>query len=280
MKGLLKGLRYISQIFDAKEEEMQIGYPTDVKHVAHIGWDGPSVNPPTWVGNSYICSFFKCPISKFLSFTRFVSIRLCGRPSEAKSNGLRFSTSQMNDFRSAPLSALGAEALGDQSQPRLPSNDTNVTAGETPQSPLRELPDQQVPKPRRQSSASSAMVADSPTRSPGVPRHSRRNKSATSMPIDPSMAEQTSSRRHAASLGGGNSVISTPTDSPARDLPAIPKVARKKKTKAGSGVAGGGSSRSGRPSAQAPLSEGGEIIDRNGENSLAITSSPEVRAEV
>lgn len=28
---------------------MQIGYPTDVKHVAHIGWDGPSVNSPSWV---------------------------------------------------------------------------------------------------------------------------------------------------------------------------------------------------------------------------------------
>lgn len=51
MKGLLKGLRYISQIFDTdtKEQEMQIGYPTDVKHVAHIGWDGPSVNPPSWM---------------------------------------------------------------------------------------------------------------------------------------------------------------------------------------------------------------------------------------
>ncbi|KAJ6336161.1 hypothetical protein OIU78_012713 [Salix suchowensis] len=51
MKGLLKGLRYISQIFDndEKKPEMQIGYPTDVKHVAHIGWDGPSVNSPSWM---------------------------------------------------------------------------------------------------------------------------------------------------------------------------------------------------------------------------------------
>ncbi|KAF2294918.1 hypothetical protein GH714_027013 [Hevea brasiliensis] len=32
-----------------KEPEMQIGYPTDVKHVAHIGWDGPSVNSPSWM---------------------------------------------------------------------------------------------------------------------------------------------------------------------------------------------------------------------------------------
>ncbi|XP_072146426.1 uncharacterized protein [Setaria viridis] len=52
MKGLLKGLRYISQIFDAKEPEMQIGNPTDVKHVAHIGWDNASVTAPSWVAAS------------------------------------------------------------------------------------------------------------------------------------------------------------------------------------------------------------------------------------
>ena len=28
---------------------MEIGFPTDVKHVAHIGWDGPSVHSPSWV---------------------------------------------------------------------------------------------------------------------------------------------------------------------------------------------------------------------------------------
>ncbi|KAF5738557.1 hypothetical protein HS088_TW13G01457 [Tripterygium wilfordii] len=32
-----------------KEPEMQIGLPTDVKHVAHIGWDGPSANTPSWM---------------------------------------------------------------------------------------------------------------------------------------------------------------------------------------------------------------------------------------
>ncbi|KAE9619392.1 putative CRIB domain-containing protein [Lupinus albus] len=50
VNGLLRGLKYISQIFEnEKEEEIQIGNPTDVKHVAHIGWDGPSVNTPSWV---------------------------------------------------------------------------------------------------------------------------------------------------------------------------------------------------------------------------------------
>jgi hypothetical protein len=38
-----------SNFADEKEQEMQIGLPTDVKHVAHIGWDGPSANAPSWV---------------------------------------------------------------------------------------------------------------------------------------------------------------------------------------------------------------------------------------
>lgn len=28
---------------------MEIGYPTEVKHVAHIGWDSPNGNGPTWM---------------------------------------------------------------------------------------------------------------------------------------------------------------------------------------------------------------------------------------
>ncbi|XP_078429324.1 uncharacterized protein LOC144701385 isoform X1 [Wolffia australiana] len=58
MKGLLRGLRHLSNLFEAKEErEMQIGYPTDVKHVAHIGWDGAALNSPAWV----------CPSSSLVS---------------------------------------------------------------------------------------------------------------------------------------------------------------------------------------------------------------------
>ena len=45
---------------------MEIGYPTDVKHVAHIGMAGPSANTPTWVSGLLIFSSF---ILAF-SFTR------------------------------------------------------------------------------------------------------------------------------------------------------------------------------------------------------------------
>ncbi|GAB2242170.1 hypothetical protein Droror1_Dr00018945 [Drosera rotundifolia] len=34
---------------EEEEKEMQIGLPTDVKHVAHIGWDGPAVSSPSWM---------------------------------------------------------------------------------------------------------------------------------------------------------------------------------------------------------------------------------------
>lgn len=44
---------YCSQVIadNEKEQEIQIGYPTDVKHVAHIGWDGQSStnSAPSWV---------------------------------------------------------------------------------------------------------------------------------------------------------------------------------------------------------------------------------------
>ncbi|KAL2325142.1 hypothetical protein Fmac_024200 [Flemingia macrophylla] len=51
MKGLLKGLRYISQIFDEEEEnkEIQIGFPTDVKHLAHIGCENAKAAAPSWM---------------------------------------------------------------------------------------------------------------------------------------------------------------------------------------------------------------------------------------
>ncbi|CAA0835929.1 CRIB domain-containing protein RIC10 [Striga hermonthica] len=50
IKGIYKGFKCsLSHIFVVKEREIEIGYPTDVKHVAHIGWDGPSGSAPTWM---------------------------------------------------------------------------------------------------------------------------------------------------------------------------------------------------------------------------------------
>ncbi|KAL4563628.1 hypothetical protein LXL04_027673 [Taraxacum kok-saghyz] len=43
------------------EREMEIGYPTDVKHVAHIGWDGSSGSAPSWVIWSGLQAIFSPP---------------------------------------------------------------------------------------------------------------------------------------------------------------------------------------------------------------------------
>ncbi|CAA2990436.1 Hypothetical predicted protein, partial [Olea europaea subsp. europaea] len=43
MKGIYKGFKYTSS------QMLEIGYPSDVKHVAHIGWDGPSGSAPSWM---------------------------------------------------------------------------------------------------------------------------------------------------------------------------------------------------------------------------------------
>ncbi|KQJ93472.1 CRIB domain-containing protein RIC10 [Brachypodium distachyon] len=50
MKGIFKGLKIFSQMFAHKEHEMEIGFPTDVKHVAHIGL-GTSDTSPSWMND-------------------------------------------------------------------------------------------------------------------------------------------------------------------------------------------------------------------------------------
>ncbi|XP_039060060.1 CRIB domain-containing protein RIC10-like [Hibiscus syriacus] len=46
IKGFYKGFKSISHICAAKEREMEIENPTDVKHVAHIGCDHSSTTAP------------------------------------------------------------------------------------------------------------------------------------------------------------------------------------------------------------------------------------------
>ncbi|XP_047316336.1 CRIB domain-containing protein RIC10-like [Impatiens glandulifera] len=58
IKGIRKGFKYISQIFVVKDRELDIGYPTDVKHVSHIGWDGSTGNAPGWMNEFKTSSDF------------------------------------------------------------------------------------------------------------------------------------------------------------------------------------------------------------------------------
>lgn len=51
----------ITVFFSAGEkesDEIEIGYPTNVKHVSHIGWEGSSSSGPGWVSSFWLFSFF------------------------------------------------------------------------------------------------------------------------------------------------------------------------------------------------------------------------------
>ncbi|KAE9450579.1 hypothetical protein C3L33_17515, partial [Rhododendron williamsianum] len=83
---LVKTIKSFSHLFVYKEEmeersemEMEIGFPTDVKHVTHIGWDGtntmikPDHKGSSW-GNENL-SVTAPPPDQFLSFPNSVSLR-------------------------------------------------------------------------------------------------------------------------------------------------------------------------------------------------------------
>ncbi|RLM55483.1 CRIB domain-containing protein RIC10-like isoform X3 [Panicum miliaceum] len=49
IKGIFRGLKFIAQIFTVQREHViEIGYPTDVRHVSHIGF-GASGSSPSWM---------------------------------------------------------------------------------------------------------------------------------------------------------------------------------------------------------------------------------------
>lgn len=223
MKGILKPLRYISQIFDGKEQEMQIGFPTDVKHVAHIGWDGPSATPPTWMNE-----FKSAPLVTFSSGP------LGGGGSAAAQFG----------SRSHDLSASGAvgsntevvEAAADLTPiPKSSRRKKSIT-----ESPLQEgggggggdpVVEAQVPKPSRRHSTSGTLAVDpsSPDCTPTSRPRSRRNKSSESAAFaeangsDPAEGSVRRSRRLGRAKEPGNE----------SNLPAIPKQPKKKKKSRG-----------------------------------------------
>ncbi|PWZ30370.1 Elongation factor Ts [Zea mays] len=69
VKGIFKGLNAFSQIFAVKEHEMEIGCPTDVKHVVHIGWDSAAGGAsPSWM-NDIMASSDLSSLGNFAALT-------------------------------------------------------------------------------------------------------------------------------------------------------------------------------------------------------------------
>ncbi|CAK9140601.1 unnamed protein product [Ilex paraguariensis] len=204
MKGLLKGLRYISQIFDDdKEPEMQIGFPTDVKHVAHIGWDGPSVdNSPSWM-------------QEFKSPGGFQSAPL-GAPTDSKENPEIKWVSEDSSSRRGTTRTPNSPA---RDKPELPKSSRRHSSTDnslaTTESPRRESSTKSRQSRRNQSKDTNlpntqdatGLGPDSPTRSlPDIPKKSRRKKSKES--------NSGGSSRSSRSKGATSSTYTSPFSDP------------------------------------------------------------------
>ncbi|KAH7545785.1 hypothetical protein FEM48_Zijuj01G0130600 [Ziziphus jujuba var. spinosa] len=139
MKGIYKSFKYISQIFVVKERELEIGYPTDVKHVAHIGWDGPSGSAPSWM-------------NEFKTAPDFSATSLGNIGERRDSNPMALSTWSSQDFEQS----MGHQSTSDMFMD-VPSN---------------ELPN--VPKKQKRKKSKSD---SSPKSSSSLVRSSRTTKS-------------------------------------------------------------------------------------------------------
>ncbi|XP_058211349.1 CRIB domain-containing protein RIC5 isoform X1 [Rhododendron vialii] len=195
MKGILKGLRYISQIFDnEKEEEMQIGHPTDVKHVAHIGMDGPSANTPSWM-NEYK------PNSEGSSVPSNSEPK--GKPATKKSSQGQLAMDITDDPSGAPLDSPTRRHSSKSKQSRR-----HHSSGGSVGSPSRD-PLESSSKPRRHKNSGDL---DSPTRdSPGRTRRIQNSILGSESPSQghqPRIPKQSRQKKTKGSTGGGSSTPS------------------------------------------------------------------------
>ncbi|CAL9069004.1 CRIB domain-containing protein RIC10-like [Musa acuminata AAA Group] len=99
MKGLLKGIKYITHIFVHKEQEMEIGYPTDVKHVAHIGFDNPF-----WMDEFKSASDFSGSLSNYESAHSSWVSQDFDRPRELQTASAMFMDHRLPRIPKAPRS--------------------------------------------------------------------------------------------------------------------------------------------------------------------------------
>ncbi|CAL9076175.1 unnamed protein product [Musa textilis] len=200
-KGILKPLKYFSQIFDNKEAEMQIGFPTDVKHVAHIGWDGPSVSSPSWMKE-----YHSAPLSSS-----------CGEDGRESSppdswGSQEFASGGMEDSsvrRAAGSSKLSSSAV----EPSPDSPDL--------------LPASTKPKHSRRHQSDGSMSGDSPGRDSTEARRSRKpRKKEAAGPSDspgqdmPAIPKQSHRKKNKGSSSAGGSVKSSKSKAPALAPPA------------------------------------------------------------
>ncbi|KAE8676240.1 CRIB domain-containing protein RIC7 [Hibiscus syriacus] len=173
MKGLLKGLRYISEIFEnEKEPEMQIGLPTDVKHVAHIGWDGPSAvkSAPSWMNEFKSSPANNCE-------AREEDPRRSVSQDEVNVEGSRSRSSSATDMAEVPKSS---------------KRSSNSSTGESTGKEKSDKPKHS--KKSTKTTSSSKETSENPTKPKKKPKEPKEHKEPKE-PNDPTDSDKKSRRR-------------------------------------------------------------------------------------
>ncbi|KAB5537661.1 hypothetical protein DKX38_015194 [Salix brachista] len=208
VKGLLRGLRYISQIFDEKEQEMQIGLPTDVKHVAHIGWDGPSENPPSWMNE------FASPPEALSGTSNSKEVKnlstdstLEGQTEKPKHSSRRSSGSASSHLNSPDRRSSDSSKHSRHQASSITSSPLNSPSDAPKSSRRHRSSNKSMDSPREESSGSSrtsrrhktsSLGAESPIQDlPSIPKHSRGRKSKGSSGSGSSKSKEKNSSNEA-----------------------------------------------------------------------------------
>ncbi|KAG6766242.1 hypothetical protein POTOM_030313 [Populus tomentosa] len=210
--------------FYEKEQEMQIGFPTDVKHVAHIGCDGPSAtNAPSWV------LLLVTALIEMRNNSLHVQMNEFNSPPEL----LCVTSNSKEEVKSLPTDPPAEDTIQTE-KPRQRSRRSSGSASSLLNSPDRRSSDSSR-NSRHQSSSGTGSPLNSP-RGTEAPKSYRRrrssNKSMDSPKGESSGTNRISRRQKNSSLGD---------ESPTHDQPSIPKHSRGRKSK---GSAGSGSSKS------------------------------------
>ncbi|CAN6203737.1 unnamed protein product [Urochloa humidicola] len=225
-KGILKPFRYISNMMDGKEPEMQIGFPTDVKHVAHIGWDGPGStnNTTTTTTNnnaggapSWMKDYHSAPLDSS-SF-------------RSESGG----TAAANPWASQEI-VMDGGSLGETSFRDTKSEAGDVGGGESPPSPGTR-------RSRRNRSRGSATSSMDVTGGEGGADEKKKDKGKKV----PRKNRKKDKDKPSAGEDGAT----------CQDLPAVPKKSNRRKSKGSSEGTGGAASSAAKDGAAAAAPEEG-----------------------
>ncbi|KZV21499.1 pleckstriny domain-containing family A member 8 [Dorcoceras hygrometricum] len=204
--------KFLATVEDEKEPEMQIGLPTDVKHVAHIGWDGPSIDSPSWM-------------KEFPSQTGFQSAPL-GPPGELGENpeikwvsvdsarDSKSAKSPRKDLPELPKSSRRHASADNNANNSPRKKDSSTKSRHSRRNQSKDSSEGGSVKSTRQPQESSQGTS-SPSRDlPDIPKKSRRKKSKESV----SGGGSTKSRSKGSNSNGTHAIPDTGPDDNAPTL--------------------------------------------------------------